>query len=325
MQTILILLALVVAAIAALLAWGWLTTRRAAREAETLMPPLGRSVDVSGGKIHFVEAGDPAKQTLVMIHGLSGQLQHFTYALVDRLATDHHVIAVDRPGCGFSTRDDEKHATLSEQARMIGEALDQLEARDWVLIGHSLGGAVSLAMALDRPRDVAGLALIAPLTHSVGATPPAFRALEIRKPWLRKMIGHTLAVPAARRAAPVTLNSVFAPEPWPEDFLTRAGGALGLRPEAFITASEDVVHATGGIDQQSPRYRDLEVPGAVLFGAEDPILLPTQQGVPMKNYNLRYEELPGRGHMIPITAPDECEEFIRSVAISTRIPAGLGR
>ena len=57
MQTILILLALIVAVIAAVLVWGWLTTRRAAREAETLMPPLGRSIDVSGGKIHYVEAG----------------------------------------------------------------------------------------------------------------------------------------------------------------------------------------------------------------------------------------------------------------------------
>ncbi|MEY8839972.1 alpha/beta fold hydrolase [Cribrihabitans sp. XS_ASV171] len=325
MQTLLILLLLVLAAIALLLLWGSIVTRKAAREAEEIMPPQGKSVEVAGGTIHYVEAGDPAKQTLVMIHGLSGQLQHFTYALVDRLAQDHHVIAVDRPGCGYSTRDSEALATLPEQARMIGEALDKLGTRDWVLVGHSLGGAVSLALALDRPRDVAGLALLAPLTHPVGATPAAFKPLEIRAPWLRKLIGHTIAVPTARRTAKATLDAVFAPEPWPEDFLTRAGGALGLRPKAFITASEDVVHATGGIGEQAPRYRHLDVPGAILFGAEDPILLPTQQGVPMKRYWLRHEVLPGHGHMIPITAPDACEEFIRSVAIATRMPAGLGR
>lgn len=302
---------------------GWIRTRMLARRAATLVPQLGQIQPVSGGAIHYVEAGDPARQTLVLIHGLAGQLQHFTYALVDRLAQDHHVIALDRPGCGYSTRDGAALAKLPEQARMIAEFLDTKGIKDPVLVGHSLGGAIALAMALERPRKVAGLALICPLTHHMAGAPAVFRPLEIRNARLRRLIGRTIAVPLANWTAQQTLTEVFAPEDFPEDFLDRAGGALGLRPKAFVTASEDVVGADASIAAQAQRYRDLEVPGAILFGVEDAVLLPTQHGVPMKKFGLRCELLPGRGHMLPITAPEECEEFIRGVSISTRVPATL--
>lgn len=323
MSTLILLVCLLLAAFAVALALGWLQTRKLARMGAALVPQMGQIQQVDGGAIHYVEAGDPSKQTLVMIHGLSGQLQHFTYSLVDRLAQDHHVIALDRPGCGYSTRESAALAALPEQARMIGAFLDAKGVEYPVLIGHSLGGAVALAMALDRPRKLAGLALLCPLTHHMGSTPPVFRPLELRTEWLRRLIGHTFAVPMAKWTADKTLEQVFAPEACPEDFLDRAGGALGLKPQAFITASEDVVAADETIAAQSERYAKLDVPGAILFGAEDPILLPTQHGVPMKKYGLRCEVLPGRGHMLPITAPDDCEEFIRGVSISTRVPATL--
>ncbi|SDC45576.1 alpha/beta fold hydrolase [Ruegeria marina] len=323
MSTMFLLIGLPFALIGAALALGWLQTRRLTRMGAELVPQMGQIQPVDGGTIHYVEAGDPAKQTLVMIHGLSGQLQHFTYALVDRLAQDHHVIALDRPGCGYSTRESAALAALPEQARMIGAFLDAKGVEYPVLIGHSLGGAIALAMALERPRKLAGLALLCPLTHHMGSTPPVFRPLELRTAWLRRLIGHTLAVPMAKWTAEKMLEQVFAPETCPEDFLDRAGGALGLKPQAFITASEDVVAADATIEAQSRCYPKLDVPGAILFGAKDPILLPTQHGVPMKKYGLRCEVLPGRGHMLPITAPDECEEFIRGVSISTRVPATL--
>lgn len=122
----------------------------------------GRVVLVDGGSIHYVEQGPKDGTPVVLIHGLSGQLQHFTYGLSELLAKDFRVIAIDRPGCGYSTRENDEFSCPEAQGRMINEALDMLNVEKPILVGHSLGGSVALAMALDRPDQIGALALICP-------------------------------------------------------------------------------------------------------------------------------------------------------------------
>ncbi len=299
----------------------FLWTQRLIRQGHEMVPQLGQIVPVQGGSIHYVEKGNPDNPTVVLIHGLSGQLQHFTYAMVDELASDFHVIAVDRPGCGYSTRDQTRFATLPEQGRMINEFLRSKNIDKAVLVGHSLGGAVALAMALDYPENTSALVLLSPLTQKMPDAPAVFKPLEIRTEWLRNLIGYTIAVPMARKTAPLVLKDVFAPEPAPSDFLYRAGGALGLRPSAFISASQDVIGAEASLDDLSRRYDSLSIPGGVLFGAEDPVLSAHQHGAPMTRFDLIYEELQGRGHMIVITAPETCVAFIQKIAVGAGVLA----
>ncbi|WP_170390795.1 alpha/beta fold hydrolase [Ruegeria arenilitoris] len=317
-MTTLLTIALIIGA-ALILMHLW--TRRLTRMGAQSVPQPGQILPVNGGSIHYVEQGDPEKPTVVLIHGLTGQLQHFTYAMTDLLADDFHVIAVDRPGCGYSTRDHARLATLPEQARMVHEFLEAKGVSQAILVGHSLGGAVSLAMALDNPERVRALALLAPLTHRVPSTPAIFKALEIRTEWLRSLIANTIAVPLAKTTAPHVIGEAFAPEPAPSDFLNRAGGALGLRPSAYITGSQDLAGVDASIDAQSQRYHELKVGGGILYGAEDPILSPSQQGAPMVEYGLSFEQLENRGHMIPLTAPEACVEFVRRMANASQSPS----
>ena len=99
-SVLLLILALLAAALLALV----LRTRALAAQAERQVPQLGEIVPVPGGAIHVVEMGPEDAPPLVLIHGLSGQLQHFTYALAGLLAGEFRVIALDRPGCGYSRR-----------------------------------------------------------------------------------------------------------------------------------------------------------------------------------------------------------------------------
>ncbi|NOD93415.1 alpha/beta fold hydrolase [Ruegeria sp. HKCCD4884] len=314
-----IVLSLIAAFIAFLLAMA-LWTRKIMRQGLKTVPQLGQIVPVQGGSIHFVEKGDPNAQTIVMIHGLAGQLQHFTYALVDQLSEEYHVIALDRPGCGYSTRDKAELAHLPQQAAMIAEFLETKGVDQAVLVGHSLGGAVSLALALDHPQRVSGLALLAPLTHRLPETPVIFKPLEIRTEWLRSLIANTIAVPMASKTAPHSLGVAFGPETPPDDFLDRAGGALGLRPSAFVTASQDVIGLDASCDAQVARYPELSVPGGILYGRQDALLSPAFHGPPMTKYGLSYEELDGLGHMILITEPETCAAFIRRIVETTTVP-----
>jgi pimeloyl-ACP methyl ester carboxylesterase len=318
-MTFLTVLLCIVLIIALLLLAANLWTRSLGHGVEELIPQAGEIMPVTGGALHYIDLGPKDAQTLVLIHGLSGQLQHFTYALADRLAQDFRVIAVDRPGCGYSRRDSKAQAGVAEQGRMIGELLDNLGVEATILVGHSLGGAISLAMALDRPEKTAGLALLCPVTLPQSDAPEAFAGLEIRSDGLRKLISHTIAVPTAKRTAEKVLELVFAPESAPEDFLTRGGGALGLRPQAFITASEDILAVEDAMPRQSARYEaELKTPGGILFGAQDNILSPDSHGHPMKEYGLTHEMLEGGGHMILLTQPAACEDFIRRMAAAWR-------
>jgi len=308
-------LALLIVAVAALLAVALLWTRHLGRDVETLVPQAGQVQPVPGGAIHFVDLGPRDAPVVVLIHGLSGQLQHFTYGVTDLLTDEFRVIALDRPGCGYSTRDSDDLAALPEQARMIWALLDALGVERPVLAGHSLGGAVALAMAMERAAQTAALALICPLTHRQTGEIEAFKGLEVASPLLRRVIGHTLAVPMAQRTAAEVLEQVFRPEPCPEDFLVRAGGALGLRPRAYIAASADYVAANATISAQQARYAaELKTPGGVLFGAEDNLLPPDRHGAPMTAFGLGHETVAGGGHMLPITAPLACADFIRRMA-----------
>jgi len=315
LASILIGLILMIAALmAALMLW----TRYLGRDVEKLVPQAGQVQPVPGGAIHHVDLGPRDAPAVVLIHGLSGQLQHFTYGVTGLLEQEFRVIALDRPGCGYSTRDSDDRAALPEQARMIWALLDDLQVANPVLVGHSLGGAVALAMALERPEQTGALALISPLTHPQTEEAGAFNGLAVTSPLMRRVIGHTIAVPAAQRTAAKVLEEVFRPEPCPADFLVRGGGALGLRPNGFIAASADFVAANAGIGALQARYAEgLKTPGGVLFGAADAVLDPAHHGATMEGFGLSAETLPDRGHMLPITAPAACADFIRRMAAKT--------
>ncbi|WP_121065544.1 alpha/beta fold hydrolase [Chachezhania antarctica] len=293
-------------------------TRALARAAENAVPQVGQIVKVRGGAIHYVDRGPRDAPVLVMIHGLGGYLQHFTYAVSGLMEADYRVIVIDRPGCGYSQRSSDDLAALPEQARMIGEALDALGIKRATVVGHSLGGAVSLALALDRPKLVASLALICPLTAYEDGEIEAFKGINIPSPFMRRLLATTVAVPMAQKKGAETLNMVFAPEPWPEDFVIRAGGVLGMRPQSIVATSADYVMSHKTIAAQEARYgADLKAPGGVLFGAEDALLAPEKHGANMQAHGLEFETLPDRGHMIPITAPEACADFIRRMAAKT--------
>ena len=189
LYVLLALLALFVLTLACLA----LFTAYTAWQVERLLPPEGRFLDIDGARIHYLDLGEGPP--IVFIHGLAGQLQHFTYALTRHLVSGHRLIVFDRPGSGYSVPRPAGTAGIRAQAGILAKAIEMLKLDKPLIVGHSLGGAVSLAIAQDYPKLAGGLALIAPLTHPVAAPPEAFKAMEIRSAFLRRLISWTLAVP----------------------------------------------------------------------------------------------------------------------------------
>jgi pimeloyl-ACP methyl ester carboxylesterase len=199
-------------------------TAHTARRVESADPPRGRFLDLDSCRIHYVDQG--AGLPIFLIHGLGGQLGNFTYSLVGRLAKEFRVVAVDRPGSGYSTRPAGADPRLRAQAEAIAKAIAALKLDRPLVVGHSLGGAIALAVGLDHPECAGAFALIAPITQVVATTPAPFRGLDIRSPLLRWIVAWTLAAPMGIMSADRVLKTVFAPEKVPADFIKRGGGAL---------------------------------------------------------------------------------------------------
>ncbi len=278
-----------------------------ARRIERRVPADGGFLTVDGVRLHYRDEGTgPA---IVMIHGLGGQMRNFGYALHDRLVGRHRVILIDRPGSGYS---DQAHsADVATQAALIAGVMAALGLERPLVVGHSLGGAVALALALGHPDRVGALALVCPLTQSEGERPEAFQTLGIQSPLLRRLVAHTIAVPVGLLGKTRQAELVFAPEPVPEDFGIRGGGDLLSRPGAFVAASADYVAAEAGMEAMMPRYPTLSMPVAILFGRDDAILDPAIQGVRfVAAVPAATLELIDGGHMIPVTRPNAVADWI---------------
>lgn len=317
-MSIVLTLVVIVALIIAGLVW---FAGNTARKVEAAVPPRGQFMDIDGERLHYTDSRGTGP-VLVMIHGLGGTMWNYHYALVDKLTGEFRVITVDRPGSGYSVRPDDAPATLTAQAATLSKFITALGVSRPLLVGHSLGGALALTIALNHPECAGALALIAPLTHAQDEVPEPFKGLVITSALLRKIIAWTLAIPMSIRKGPELLKVVFGPDAVPADYPIRGGGYLSLRPKSFYNTSSDLIAVSDDLPSQMARYGSLTIPVGMLFARQDQILDFHRQGEAMKAKlpALDLVAIDGHGHMLPLTVPDQAADLIRRTAARQQAP-----
>ena len=289
-------------------------THRLAAEAERKCPPVGRFVEVDGNRIRYVERGEG--RPIVFVHGLGAQLHHFTGPIFDRFGPGYRLIALDRPGSGYSTRVRGATGALSEQAAVIRRLVEELGLEKPLIVGHSLGGAIALALAVEHPDAISGIALLSPLTHLETELRPEFRPLYIPSKLVRWVVANTIAVPRSYQYAEATLAYLFSPQKPTADYLVEGGGWLGLRPSHFYASATDFTAIPLDLGRIEARYGEIDMPVALMFGTADPIVAFAEHGAPMAGRieNLDFEVVEGMGHMPHFVEPQRVVAFIRRLA-----------
>jgi len=289
---------------AATLAASALYTAAKTRDAEHETPPIGEFITVDGARLHYVERGrGPA---LVLIHGNGMMIQDFLVSgIVDDLAKRYRVIIIDRPGYGYSDRPrglwtPRAHATLFQKA------LQQLGVTQAVVLGHSWGALVAVALALQAPQLVRSLVLAS------GYYYPTLRAdvlltSPVAIPGIGDLMRHTVSPVLGRILQPALIKAMFAPAAVTERFDREFPKAMMLRPIQLRASAEDAALMTPVTVELEKHYRDLKLPVVIIVGGDDQIADVDRQSKRLHS-ELPDSDLiivPGMGHMIQHLAPRE--------------------
>jgi pimeloyl-ACP methyl ester carboxylesterase len=179
----------VMAAVASGLLNRWL-----AQKAERRNPPLGRFITVNGVRLHYVERGTGIP--LVLLHGNGSMIEDFqSSGLIDLAAKKYRVIAIDRPGFGYSERPRSTVWTPEAQADLIAAALKKIGVPSAIILGHSWGTLVALALAMKYPQEVQALVLASGYYY-----PNARADVVILSPPAIPLIGDVLSYTLSRRS-----------------------------------------------------------------------------------------------------------------------------
>lgn len=302
-----------VAALAIFLVVKRLQTEKIVALAEKAAPVAGKFVEVDGCAIHHIEKGEG--RPILFVHGLGGWAQQLSHPLFD-LIDGYRLVAVDRPGSGRSTRPGDRPATIAEQAAFLMRFAERLGLERPLVVGHSLGGAIALRMALDFPGRIAGLALISPLTRYEAEIPPSMKPLIIRSRLLRRAIAEIFSAPAAIKATAEVLEAVFGPQQPPPDYGTAGAAMAALRPSHFYAASTDAVAIGDTMLAQEKFYSSLDLPVGVLFGSADRAIDGERHGTGLVGQvaRLDIEIAEGVGHMPQYAEPERVAAFIVRMA-----------
>ncbi len=280
-----------------------------------------RLTDVGGYHLKSVLIEAERKADLppvLFIHGASTSLLDPLNAFREPLEGRGPLLFVDRPGHGGSQAGPAENRRPDGQAHAIARLMEERGIGRAIVVGHSYGGAVAAALALEHPEKLRGLLLLSPALYPwpggiawyyTASVAPVFGWLFTR-----------LVVPFAGRVAMGSAaRSVFSPDPLPAGYIEKTRAAEAIQPAAFRHNAHEIASLLDWTKENAPRYKEIMANTIIVTGDTDDVVSPDihsrqmAQAVP----NAELIVIPGLGHK-----PDYCatDMVIASIEALARMP-----
>ncbi|MEL7528949.1 MAG: alpha/beta hydrolase [Pseudomonadota bacterium] len=272
--------------------------------------PDGQSFAADGVSLHYhfhrLPGADQTAPVLVFLHGASGNAYDMKLAFLEALQGRHSLLFIDRPGLGFSSSSKDGSDLPDGQAEAIGRLLEALEIETAIVVGHSLGSAVTAALGLAVPDRVKGLAFLAPVSHEWPGGVNWYYNVAAW-PVIGPVFCWTLTLPVGGLLAPSAMTNVFFPDRAPQDYFAGIKLPLLFRPASFRANSRQIAFLKPAIIDQSKHYSNLHQPALVVSGTQDTVVWPSIhcEGLLQDLPNAQLLMLDEAGHMPHHTHTDD--------------------
>jgi len=271
--------------------------------------PAFHFITVDDTRLRYLDSG--AGTPVVLLHGNGSMIEDFASSgIMD--APGHRFIAFDRPGFGYSERPRHRDWGPSEQASLLLRTLARLGIERPIVVGHSWGTLVALAMALESPKDVSGLVLMSgyyyPVPRAEFGVPGAF-------PFSHAVLRYAVVPFVRRLMAPDTLRRVFAPCAVPERFKRAYPMPLAMRASQLRAVDDEAAMLPNAAKRLSRLYGELSVPVRLIAGSDD-LIVDTNEHSARLHRELgasTFHRIARCGHMVHHAAPEEVVAAIAAI------------
>ena len=270
----------------------------------------GETIEISSVKIRYVQIG--AGQDIFLIHGTPGSIEDWE-PVMGALALEYRVTAYDRPGQGFSSAENIGY-NLEHNAHIAFGLINKLNLKNVIVVGHSYGGSVIMALAVNNPHQVKAFITLGGATYPSGYINPILYIIKI------PVLGSRLIAAAARFIGPKMIEKgiiqAFKPNEntIPENYLN-IRLEIWLQTKVLISTAREEMNLTPDLKKIIPAFERISKKFFIIHGDDD-ALVPKSCSLKLHKAisNSKLLVLSNTGHQVQYARPNS---LIRTIKKAT--------
>jgi len=270
----------------------------------------GKYIEISGIKVRYNQTGKG--QDILFIHGVPGSIEDWE-PVIGSLSSNYRVTVYDRPGHGYSSAEKIGY-NLEHNANIALGLINELHLKNVIVVGHSYGGSVIMALAVRNPPQIKAFIPVAGATYPIEDIEPIFSFIRI------PIIGRGFAAVASSFIGPTMiedgLNEAFHPNEdiIPEGFIdTRV--RIWLQTKVLVSTAREELNLNSNLEKIIPDYEGISKKFFIIHGDND-LFIPKGDSLKLHKIikNSKLLILSNTGHQVQYARPDILIRTINEVA-----------